>query len=171
MKARRYVFVGLLVVLVLAACGGDGGGDEPVDVVKKAFEALEKLDTDEAAKYVCEAQKDQFAGSFDFASDLVGELPGIDPERVSEAVKLSLDVTYEEQSQEGDTAVVIQDGTMTLEIDKEKLEPILQEAGIPDDQVELAMSFVDILAGQEVPISEEIQLIKEDGEWVLCPED
>jgi major membrane immunogen (membrane-anchored lipoprotein) len=178
MKISKLLFVVLLFVLLLAACGG-GDGDAPTDVVETAFKAIEKLDMDEASKYVCQAQKEEFISSFDVAGglgDLVG--PGVDPDKVLDAVKIKLEgMEYQETSKSDDEAVVHIKGTLQMSFDKDKLKPLVKEAAeaagqsVSDDEIDMLLGMVEGMLGEGVPIDEDMQLIKEDGKWVMCPED
>jgi major membrane immunogen (membrane-anchored lipoprotein) len=176
-KIRKLLFVGLLLSLVLVACGGGDGGDEPVDVVKKAMQAVEKMDLDKAAEYVCEAQKEDFTSSFDLGSGLAG-LTGaeLDPEKVLDAMTIKMeDMEYEETSKDDDKAVVHMKGTMTIEFDKDKFKDIVKEfaeasgEAVPDEaELDMILGMMEGMLGEGVPVDDDMSLIKEEGKWVIC---
>lgn len=174
MKTRMLLLISLFLSLVAVACGGGGSGDAPVDVVKSVVTAMEKLDVDEASEHFCNARKaeldDTLASGFE---DL--EALGMDPDELLEAFKLEMkDMEYEEKSKDGDKAVVRVSGSISLGFDTDKLKSFLKEAAeatgetVTDEQLDFVVSMFSAMAGQEAPFDGEVELIKEDGDWVVC---
>lgn len=178
MKAAKLLLIGLALALTLTACGGSKGGDEPTDVVKKAVKSSVKMDLDGAAKYVCQAQRDEFELDFDLFSILDAMLDAeLDPDDVLDAIKkIKLEDMEYEETKDDDQAVVHVEGTMKVELDQDKFKELVKAAGesgppISDEKID---SGLDILAGmlsQGMPIDDDIPLIKEDDKWVICPQE
>jgi predicted small secreted protein len=177
MNTRKLVFVVLLLSLVLAACGGGGdGGGKPVDVVKNVVKAMEKLDAEKAREYMCAAHKDaipdieeEFAEFEEFGADI---------DEVMEAFKIEMsDMKYEETSKDDDKAVVHVTGKMAFDIDVDKLKPIFKTAfeeilgmEVTDDMLDEMMAEFTADMGEETSLDGDVNLIKEDGDWVVCDE-
>jgi hypothetical protein len=172
MNTKRLLFVIVLLSLVLAACGGGGGGDgDPVDVTKNVVEAIEKLDIDEAKKYVCsQHQADLPDVGAEFA-----EL-GIDPDEVGDIIQIEMsDMKYEEKSKDDDKAVVHVSGKVSFNVDVEKLKPIIKKAAeeqlgmeLSDDMLDPMMESMVAEMGGEESFEGDVNLVKEDGKWLLC---
>jgi hypothetical protein len=176
MKISKVIIIGMLGILVLAACGGGNGGEEPTDVVAKVVDAMETLDIDGASEHFCAEQKE---GLSDTMAEGFAELEtmGLNPDELLDAFKLNFaDVEYEEKSQEGDEAVVHVTGTMSLAFDTEKLKEFFKKAAeaagqeVSDQELEFVVGIFDTMSGQEAPLDGDVKLVKEDGEWVVCDE-
>jgi hypothetical protein len=133
MKSFRVVAVVLILVTLVAACGGDGGS--PTAVVRDFWQALAKLDVDKMKDLTCSAYQEEMEAAFGFAE--LGDLSEL-------ADVLEIDVSglkYEVVSETGDAAVVRVYGA-------------------------LKMSFL----GQEQSeqMDEEIDVVKEGGQWKVC---
>jgi hypothetical protein len=174
MKTSKLLLISLFLTLVLVACGGGGTSDAPVDVVKSVVKAMEDLDVDAASKHFCDARKaeldDTLASGFEELEAL-----GMDPDELLEAIKLEMkDMSYEEKSKDGDKAVVGVSGTLSLGFDTEKLRSLLKQVAeaagqtVTDEELDLVVGMFGAMAGQEAPFEGEVELIKEDGDWVVC---
>ena len=174
MKTKMLVFLSMVFVLVLTACGGGGGGSEPAGVVEKVATAMQSLDIERVQQYMCTERKD--ALKTDVESGFAElESMGLDPDELLDAFKIKMsDMKYEEKSTEGDKAVVHVSGTMGLEFDTEKLRSFLKKAAeasgeeVTDDQLDLVVNMFSGMGGQEAPIDGDVELVKEDGKWVVC---
>lgn len=176
MNRRRIFYIGWLFVLILTACGGGDEAGKPVEVVKEVVAAMENLDVDAASEHFCEARRSELQDAMSTGFEELEAL-GLDPDELLDAFKLQLkDMKYEEKSTEDDKAVVGIQGSMALDFDSEKLKSFLKKAGeasgesMTDEQLDFAVGMFSAIAGQEAPIDGEVELIKEDGEWVVCDE-
>ena len=173
MKSRKLLCVGLLAVaLILAACGGGSGGDEPTDVVKKVAKAMQELDIDETSKYYCKEMAEELNEGLDLGGV---EDMGIDPDEMLEAFKIKMDdMKYEEKSKSGDSAIVRITGKIGMEFDTDKLKSIMKKVleaegeKVSDEDLEMVVDMFGKFGGQEIPVDAEVELIKEDGDWVVC---
>jgi hypothetical protein len=176
MKTRKLLFVALLFALVLAACGGGGDGEEPVAVVEKVVKAMESLDVEEASQYFCQERQDELAQTLESGFEELEAL-GMDPDELLDAFKLEMsDMKYEEKSKDDNTAVVGVSGTMSLDFDTDKLKEFFREAAeaagqeVTDEQLDMMIGMFAAMGGQEAPVEGEVELVKEDGDWVVCDE-
>lgn len=179
MKTTKLLMVVLLAAVLVACGGGSAGNQAPVDVVKSAWQAIEKMDIDAAQQYVCQAQREEFAQEFDLSGGF-GELVGagdadVDTEAILDAMQINMeDMEYEEISQEGDEAVVNVQGTMKIDFDTDKLKAVMKDAmaasgeSVSDEELDMALGMMEGMLGAGVPLDEEMTLIKEDGKWVIC---
>jgi len=176
MKARHFLFVALLFALALVACGGGGDGDKPVAVVEKVVKAMETLDVEEASKYFCKDKQDELAQTLESGFEELEAL-GMDPDELLAAFKLNMkDMKYEEKSTDGDKAVVGVSGNMSLDFDTDKLKEFFKKAAeaagqeVTDEQLDMMMGMFTAMGGQEAPVEGDVELVKEDGKWVVCDE-
>ncbi len=175
MKTRKLLFVVLLLSMVLTACGGGGGGGgNPADAVKNVVKAMEKLDAAEARKYVCAAHKDAVPDIEEGFAELAEF--GIDPEDLLDAFEIKMsDMKYEEKSKDDDKAVVHVTGKVAFDADLDKLRPIFEEMlegmGMPISD-EMIDGMVDEFTANmgESPLAGDVNLVKEDGDWLICDE-
>ena len=151
----------MVLSLILAACGG-GNGDDPVGAVKNLIKAMEKLDIKEGNKYVCKAQQ----------MEDVGE----DEAAMVEAFRVETnDMKYEEKSKDDDKAVISVSGKVALKIDEGKLKEALKKeaeaAGeeVSDEELTLIVGMFTAMSN-EVEYAQDVEVIKEDGKWVVCDE-
>lgn len=121
----------LFVVLALGACGKDPGS--PVEVVELFMTAIDDFDLAVAEDLVCEAQQGRLQNSLE---------PFYGVAELTEAFDLSFgDLSIEERSNDGETAIVHVSGLVTL-------------------------SFLGQEEVQEV--NEDHVVLKENGRWVVC---
>jgi hypothetical protein len=171
---KKWFLVGLLLSLALVACGGGSGDDQPVAVVKEVVGAMETLDFEQASEFFCAEQKDELASTMESGFAELEQM-GMDPDELLSAITLNLeDMEYEEKSQDGDKAVVHMSGNMALEFDTEKLRSFLQQAleasgqQVTDQEMDFVIGLFESMAGQEAPIDADVDVVREDGEWVVC---
>lgn len=175
-KMGKLVIVGLLGVMLLAACGGGAGGDEPTGVVEKVVEAMQTLDVDAAKEYFCEEQKSTMDAALQEGLAELGDL-GLDPDELLDAFSIKFaDMKYEETSKDGDEAVVHVSGNMSLDFDAEKLKEFFKKAAeaagqpVGDQELDFVVGIFEAMSGQEAPLDGDVELVKEDGDWVVCSE-
>lgn len=178
MKARKLLFVSLLLALILAACGGGDDGDgDPIAVVKDMVKALEDLDLDKMQKLVCEAQREGLVeGLTGGAEDM--EAAGITIDELLDAMKVTVENDkYEEKSKSGDEAVVHISGSVKMEFKPDEfkalIKKVLEAEGteIPDEMLDPMIDQMIAEETQEESIDSDVRLIKEEGEWVICDPD
>jgi hypothetical protein len=150
------------------------GSMEPVDVVRSLMDAVEQLDTEAASEYLCAAQDIQFE---DELKEGFGESEamGLDPDELMAALMLDVkDMTYEEVSRGDAQAVVHMAGSMKVEFDAEQLKAILKAGAeaqgqtLSDEQAALFITMFNAMATQEFPLEGDVELIVENGTWVVC---
>ncbi len=174
MNTKKLVLVVLLLSMVLAACGGDDdGGGDPTAAVKNFVKAMEKLDVKEASKYMCAAHKGDVPDLEENFAEFA-EL-GLDPQEILDAFEIKMtDMKYEEKSKDGDKAVVKVTGKMAYDIDADAMrsvfEKMLEEMGLPasDEMLDGMMEEMMGDIGAESPIDGDVNLVKEDGDWLVC---
>jgi hypothetical protein len=174
MNWRKLLVALFISTMVLSACGGGGDGNGPTAVVENVVDAMQTMDVEKASEYFCEEKKSEItAGLEQGFAEL--EAMGLNVDELLEAFKLEMkDMKYEEKSQEGDEAVVHVSGTMSLAFDAEKLREFLKKAmaatgqEVGDDELDFVVNMFQSMAGQEAPVDGDVNLIKEDGDWVVC---
>ena len=177
-QPRRLLILVAPLLLVLVACGGavpgQGGTDDPAGRVRGVMSALAAKDMTKLTEFACAEKKDDIVNQFTGGVANLGE--GIDPQQVLDAVTINTsNVTVGEATVNGDTASVKLGGSMSISIDPVKLRPVIKAAleakGLPADDatIDLAMQAMPQIADQQVPMDNEtVDLIKENGAWVIC---
>jgi hypothetical protein len=173
-EMKKLLFIGLLMALILAACGGGDGSEAPGEVVKKVVDAMTTMDFDGASEFICADQKTEFQGSMtEGFAEL--EAMGLDPDELLDAFKIGLkDMKYETQSEDGDKAVVKVTGSLSLDFDTEKLKSFFKQAAeaagqpVSDEELDMVVNIFNAMGGQEAPLDSNVDVVKEDGEWVVC---
>ncbi len=184
MKKQLSIFLVLTMALglTLAACGGgnDDGGD-PVAVVKELFKAIEDEKFDAIPDLACTAQKEEVAASFDFGSMVSSSFGAedVDPQLVLDAMAFKFsNPEYKEVSKSGSKAVVHAKGRLEISVDPDSFKVLVRELlkgegleDVPDDMIDQAMGPVlEQFEDFYEDIDEDFELVKEDGEWLICEE-
>jgi hypothetical protein len=169
----------LVVVALLAGCGGGGSGSgpsssDPTQTVKDMFATMTAGNYDKIADYACAAEKDKVSSQFDPSSLLGGGAMGLGAADLKQIVKISVDgLTVTQKSKDASAAVVSIAGKMKFTIDKDKFKELLKKAlasagqPVDDATLNLALGMVDSLAqGQD--ISSDMNLVLEGGKWLIC---
>jgi hypothetical protein len=132
-------------------------------------------DLDKIKGIACAAQADEIAESFDFSSSLSDVAPGVDSQQVLDAMTIDTSkVTVGEATVNGDKATVPLSGSMSITVDAEKMKPIIKAAleaqGLPADDATIAqaVTMLGSFSGQEIPMTEPIEMVKENGAWKIC---
>jgi hypothetical protein len=181
MKGKLYVLglAGLLMALILGAVtvrafGASQGQDEPVDVVEKAIGAIERMDLVEASGYFCDPQESLLTKVLESGVEEL-EGMGIDLGQLLDAVEIDFEeMQYEEQFRDDEAATVRIQGTLALDVDTDVLKPFLKTAAgaagevVSDELLDAAMGVVDAIDFPDVPLEGEVELVNQDGKWVLC---
>ena len=164
------------VLVLVAACGG-GGGDsgDPAAVVRSALAAAQSKDFTALEGLACEAQKDEIRDQFDFSAGLGDLAPGMDAEQVLDAITIDTSkVEVGSPAIDGDKATVEVSGSMSIDVDVDKLKPIIKAAleaqGLPSDDatIDQAMGMFGAMSSQDIPMDETLGLVKEGGAWKIC---
>lgn len=149
--------------------------ESPEAAVDGLLDIVESGDVSDLAGVVCEAERDAARDAFDVAG-LFGLAPG-DP--AASAIGLEVgDRAYELVSEDGDAASVRVRATLSVNVEEGALEDLVRamleaEMG-PDDppvsdaDIELMVGFMGSALGQSQPIDEQIDVVREDGEWLVC---
>ncbi|OGO58039.1 MAG: hypothetical protein A2V85_02010 [Chloroflexi bacterium RBG_16_72_14] len=172
----RGLVISAALVLV-AACGGGTGdaGGAPDAVVRSALSAAQSKDFTALEGLACEAQKDEIRDQFDFSAALSGLAPGIDSEQILDAIAIDTsNVEVGDPTINGDKATVEVSGSMSIDVDVDKLKPIIKAAleaqGLPSDDatIDQAMGLFGAMSSQDIPMDETLALVKEGGAWKIC---
>lgn len=179
MKRLNVLFVMLFVLsVVLTACGG-GASADPTSTVKAALDAVVNKQFDKLVDYSCAAKKDEVASQLNPAAQLANA--GMD-EATTKQLLDSMNITltgaeFTKVSEEGDKAQVQMKGMLTMKFDREKLKAVvtaLLKAQGMDASDEIVNQALDQVAGQleqGQAIDNKVDLVKENGKWVICPAD
>ncbi len=164
-----------MTAIVLAACGGGAGGD-PTATVREAFKRLEAKQFDQLAELACTDKKDEFAERFDLSGQMAASLPGVDAQKVLDAISVSttgLDV--KEVSRSGNTAVVHVTGQLQLQFDQDKFKEILREVlkaqglgEVDDAMLDQVMGPALAQAEQTTELNDDVDMVNEGGTWLIC---
>jgi cytochrome c556 len=176
MKRLSIVMIAVMVLSVLlSACGGGAAASDPTAVVKDAMQAVADKKFDKLAEMTCAAKKADVEKIFNPAGALAGA--GIDVQKMLDAMTISLqDPTYTKTSEAGDKAKVQMKGKMSIKVDKEKFKVVLldilkaQGQELPADQIDPILDMAVSQVEQTQDIDNAIDVVKENGKWVICPE-
>jgi hypothetical protein len=163
-RLPRILTVLFVLSFVLSACGGVS--TDPAGVVKDLINAaFTNKQFDKIADFACAAKKEQVDAMFNLVRELRG--PNIDTaaaKQLADAITISLtDMEFTKTSESGDKAVVAMKGKITLKFDSEKINQANE--AIKGEAMSLGW-------GQEEKssdISQNVDLVKENGKWVICP--
>lgn len=176
MSLARSLATGLAVASsLLLTLGGlalpAAAADSPEAAGYQILEMMESGDRAAIDTSVCEAQRDVVRAQLDSAATLGLEL-GLEDAELAFRID---DPAVEVVSQESDTAVIRMTATMTIEtggVEVEELARELIEADMGEDvseaDVEMALPFLTMLFDTPLPVDEELDLVREGGEWLVC---
>lgn len=176
MKRLSVVMVVIFVLsALLTACGGGGGAaSDPAGVVKNAMQAVVDKKFDQLSNFVCAAKQDSIKNTFNPAGALASS--GMDPQKILDAMSFKLENgDFSQVSVNGDKAVVAMKGKMTITVDKDKFKALMADAAkaagqdLPADQMDQVLTMVVGQLGQGIDINQNVDVIKENGKWVMCP--
>ena len=166
--------LGLLVALGLAVSVPVAAASTPMGAVEALVERVQASQFDALDDVVCAAEQDAVRALFDIGGQL-GDTPGVDGEQFMDAFTITLDdVAIELLSEEGDAARARLQGQMTVSMDPAAAELfVLSVASVFDEDVsdeDLAVLVGSLMESFTEPrtLDEEIVLIREDGEWLVC---
>ncbi len=173
----RSVAIATVLIVSLAGCsGGIGGGQsDPAGAVKSAMDAAQSGGLAKLADYACAAKKSDITGLFGGGdAGALGSL-GLTSDEIAGAMTMAFkDIQTTEKSKSGNNAVVHVAGNMTITMDPAKMrdlmKKVMQAQGQPVDDAQLDV-IIGSMAGslsQSQPIDEDINVVQENGKWVLC---
>jgi hypothetical protein len=176
MKRLNSVLVILFVLsVVLTACGGAAA--DPAATVKAALDAVVNKQFDKIADFACAAKKDQVKGQLNPAAQLANA--GMDAATTQQLLdSMSITLTgadFTKVSETGDKAQVQMKGKLSMKFDRDKLKVVVtallksQGMDATDAIVNQALDQVSSQLEQGQDISNTVDLIKENGKWVICP--
>lgn len=179
MKRISLVLIAVVVLsAVLTACGGGGATtSDPASAVKGAMTAITEKNFTKLSEYVCAAQKDKVEQTFNPAGALTGGAPGIDTQKVLDAMTIKLENgEFTKISETGDKAEVQMKGKLSISVDKEKFKAVLldiakaQGQELPADQMDQVLEMVVGQFSQGIDLDEKVAVVKENGKWLMCPD-
>ncbi len=172
-RISTLVVVALLLTLGLTACGGNSAASDPVATVKDMMQVVSNKQIDKIVDYACASQKDSVKKQFDFASALGGA--GMDPQKVLDALNISFEnPEYTKVSEAADKATVHMKAKLVMKIDKQKFTSLVTEImkaqgqELPADQIGPLIDQMATQFEQGQTIDNDIQLVKENGKWLVC---
>jgi hypothetical protein len=172
------VLVALLLVAqaLVAACGASGPApDSPAGVVTTAVAMAAAKDVAGLSALACAGQQQTIQQLISAPLSLgAGLLPGLDLPSMMAAVRLDASsVKVGQAVVTGDEANVPVSGSVKVTFDKATMKPIVQQLmaarGTPmsSDQLDaLLQGLADY--GQDVPIDQQLHLVREQGAWRIC---
>ncbi len=177
MKRLAVVMIIVIVLsLLLTACSGAPSGGDPVSVVKAAMAAVTSKQFDKLSELACAAKKDSVTGQLNPAAAFSQGMGKEDAQKLLDAMTISFDnAEFGTPTITGDSASIPMKGKMSMKFDREKLKGVLQSmlatqglANATDDQINQALDMVagQLEQGQQVDTT--VDLIKENGKWVIC---
>ena len=176
MKRLSVVMIVVIVMsALLTACGGGGAASDPTGAVKEAMQAVADKKFDKLAEFTCAAKKSEIENMFNPAGALAGA--GVDAQKILDAMTISIqDAEYTKVSEEGDKAVVQMKAKMNIKIDKEKFKVVMMDLAkaqgqeLPADQIDAILDMAVGQLEQTQEVDNQVDVIKENGKWVMCPE-
>ena len=180
MLPTRTRFLGIPFAVALALGGvavaaPASAADSPEAAVNELFDMIAEGDFTHLETVVCDADREAVGENFDFSAGL--GLATDDP--LSEAIRIEYsERSVEPISEDGDSATVRFTATMSVAVMEDQIEDlvraILEADQGPDDpppsdeDVAATMSLLRSAFGQTEAIEEEVTLVQEDGEWLVC---
>jgi hypothetical protein len=172
----------MIVVIVLGAlltaCGGATSGGDPLSTLKAAMSAVTSKQFDKMNDLACAAKKDSVTGQFNPAAALANQgIAKEDAQKLLDAMTISFDnPEFGTPTISGDSASILMKGKLAMKMDKTKLKDFVKSlmasqglANATDDQINQALDMVAGQLEQGQDISTTVNLIKENGKWVICP--
>jgi hypothetical protein len=173
---RMAALAGSLTLAMSVAAMPVAAQDDPSATIQEFMDTLVAKDFESLKGYFCEEQADQ-AAQFDLSALTEGMPPGVDMQAMLDAFIFDIQLdTLETISQDDAEAVVRMAGTMTLDVDREALVPvvtaIIEMSGMEADEATVEM-FMSIVASEFETMSEtvdgEVTLVAgEDRPWLIC---
>lgn len=138
------------------------------------FEAVGAMDVEPAMALFCSEKAAGMAGTIESGFSEIAAM-GLDPDELAQAFTLDLqDMSYEETSRDGDAAVVHVEGTLRFEFDPDVLREVIKAVAeangqtLSDQELDFVLTLLSAVAEQGTPLDADVQLIEENGQWVVC---
>ncbi len=165
------------LALAVAACAPGAPADGPGAVVTDALAKVAAKDLEGLRPLACAGQEDRIREQLGLPGSIGGELlPGLDTQALLDAVQLGVgDVKAGEAIIEGDVAEVPVTGTIKVTFDAAAMRPILRQVldqqgtTMTDEQLDALLKTLESF-GQDVPVDQTVRLVREDGDWKVCPD-
>ena len=165
------------LALAVAACSPGAPADGPGAVVTDALAKVAAKDLEGLRPLACAGQEDRIREQLGLPGSIGGELlPGLDTQALLDAVQLGVgDVKAGEAIIEGDVAEVPVTGTIKVTFDAAAMRPILRQVldqqgtTMTDEQLDALLKTLESF-GQDVPVDQTVRLVREDGDWKVCPD-
>jgi hypothetical protein len=145
--------------------------DDPETVVNELFDAVEAGDFAAVESLVCETERAAVREMIDPGAQM-----GVDASSLAEALTFAVEdrgVTV--LSNDGETAIVEVTGTMSMNVDEDDIGELARNLLIADmgedisaEDLEMMMPFMEMAFSQSLPLDEELTLVVEDGQWLVC---
>lgn len=177
MVGRWRIAAGLVVLAVsIAACKGDG--PQPSGPSAVVIDAVYKAGAKDIAglrALSCAGQEDTIRSLVGLPSSVTGALlPGVDLQTVIDAVTIDTsDVKVGDAVVTGDTAEVPVTGSVRVTFIATAMRPIVEKL-MADRGTPMSSPQLDALLqglqdyGQDVPLNQEVRLVREAGTWKVC---
>jgi len=165
----------LAATFVVAACSGGGNSSDPTATVKDFVSLVEQKQFDKIPDIACAAEKDNVKEQFDIGSQLAGSMEGVDAKAITDAMTIKFEnLEVKEIEKSADKAKVSLKGTLKMSVDKTQMtdlvKKVLEAQGTPVDDATVAM-MLDAMVGafeQGEPVDSSVDLVVENGKWVVC---
>ena len=163
-------------MLALAGCSSGPATDSPSGVVTTAVDLAVKKDFAGLQALACAGQQQAITNLIGLPTGLgAALLPGVDIQSVIDAVRLDASgIKVGDAIVTGDEAQVPLTGSVKVTFDQATMRPILEKLmaarGTP-----MASGQLDALLqglqdyGQDVPLDQQVRLVREQGTWKICP--
>jgi hypothetical protein len=158
---------------LLLALGGlaapAAAADNPEAAVNELMDAVEAGDFSALDGLVCEAERDAVRAMLD-----PGEQMGFGGGELPLTFQIE-DRSVEIVAEDGDEATAQLGGTLSMDVDEDEIEDLVRSlleadmgGEVSDEDFEMMLPFVEMAFSQSLPMDEEVTLVREDGEWVVC---
>ena len=170
-RATGLAVASSLLLTLGALAAPAAAADSPEAAVNGLLDAVEAGQYEAIGSLVCEAEQASVRAMLD-----PSEAMGFGADALMEALTFAVeDRAVEVVEQEGETATVTLSGSMAMNVSEDDVEALAMaivesELG-PDaseDDIALMLPFIEMAFSQSVPLEEELELVVEDGEWVVC---
>lgn len=173
--AQIALVISLVLTLIVAACGSPAPAEGPSGVVQAAVQKAGAKDLDGLRALACAGQEDAIRNLIGLPAGLGNALlPGIDTQAIIDAVRLDVGgVKVGDAVVTGDTAEVPVSGSLKVTFDATAMRPILETImkgrGTPMTSAQLDGLLQGLQDyGQDVPLDQQIRLVRESGTWKVC---